>query len=258
MLRLLVARRDILEAGGTQVVEDDRFIKCEQLSLACCQLGFDRHPVLIQLIRDPVECILRHTPHATGHQLIKRRTANPADRAQLTARRYQSAHHLGLGQPALPLRESAALQDTVAAQVLPEHVRDVFRAEFANQLTAAACGIDLLRRPVSVPLSLLALLLAADAFGERRRQLVQVRSPKRNPFLVIEEIFDAFGQPWPLGLRQIKSAEAQDQPLAGAFSGAYRLQQAVAGVGAAVAGDLELADEHVYQRSDFLTSAGIG
>ena len=63
-------------------------------------------------------------------------------------------------------------------------MRDVFRAEFANQLTAAACGIDLLGRPMSVPLSLLALLLAADAFGERRRQLVQVRSPKRNPFLV--------------------------------------------------------------------------
>ncbi len=152
-----------------KVVKDDRFIEREQLSLACCQLGFDCHPMLIQLIRDPVERILGHTPHATGHQLSKRRACKPANRAQLATWRQQSAHHLDLGQPALPRREPAALQDLVAAQMLPEHVRDVLRAEFAQQLTAAALGIDLLGGPVSVPLSLLTLLLAADAFGERSR-----------------------------------------------------------------------------------------
>lgn len=122
-------------------------------------------------------------------------------------------------------------------------MRDILRAEFAQQLTAAALGIDLLGRPVAVLLSLLTLLLAADAFGERRRQLVQVRSPKRNPILMNEQIFDAFGQARPLGLRQIQSAEAQDQPLARAFIGAYRFQQPMVGIGTTVAGDLELADE---------------
>ena len=120
-------------------------------------------------------------------------------------------------------------------------------------LTAAAFGIYLLGRAVSLLLCAAALLFVADAFGERCRQLVQVRGSERNQFLMIEQIFDALGQARPLGLGQIEGTEAQDEALAWAFIGAYRLQEAVIGVGATVAGELELTDEHAparYQRGE--------
>ena len=74
-------------------------------------------------------------------------------------------------------------------------------------LTAAAFGIYLLGRAVSLLLRAAALLFVADAFGERCRQLVQVRGSERNQFLMIEQIFDAFGQARPLGLGQIERTE---------------------------------------------------
>ena len=220
------------------------FLQREQFALARCQPGLDRHSVRIQLIRDPVQRIFIDPRHAAGHQLTERRARKPAGGAALTARCDQSAHHLDLGQPTLPLREPAALQQLVAVQALPEHMRDVFRAEFANMLTAAALGIYLLGRSLALLLGAAALLFVADAFGKRRRQLVQVTRTERNQFLMIEQIFDALGQARPLGLGQIKGTEAQDEPLAGTLVGAYRLQKPVVGVGAAVAGHLELADEH--------------
>ena len=88
----------------------------------------------------------------------------------------------------------------------------------------------------------------SDAFGEGRGQLVQIRGAERNDFLVIEEVLDAFGQARPLGLGEREGAEAQDESLPGAVIGAYRLQEAVVRVGAAVAGDFELTDEHARTR----------
>ena len=133
----------------------------------------------MQLIGNPVQRIFIDARHALGHQFTERRARKPARGTALTAWRYQSAGHLDLGQPALPWRESAALQQLVAVQALPEHMRDVFRAEFADLLTAAALGIYLLGRSLSLLLRAAPLLFVADAFGERRCQLVQVRSSER-------------------------------------------------------------------------------
>ena len=133
-------------------------------------------------------------------------------------------------------------------ELLPEHVSDVFGAKLAQVLTAAAREIDLLGRSVVAQLCLLALLFVADAFGEGRGQFVQLGTAERDDFLVIEQVFDAFGQARPLGLGEGEGTEAQDEPLAGAVGSTHRLQEAVVGVGAAVAGELDLADEHVRRR----------
>ena len=121
---------------------------------------------------------------------------------------------------------------------------DVLRAQFTKVLTATAFGIDLLGRPLIAVLRSLALLFVADPFGERSRQFIQITGAERNQFLVIEQVFDAFGQARPFRFGQVEGAEAQDEPLAGAAIGANRLQKAMIGVGAPVARDFDLTDEH--------------
>ena len=59
-----------------------------------------------------------------------------------------------------------------------------------------------------------------------------------------EKVLDAFGQHGPLCLGDAQCTQAHDQALAGSFGCAYRLHEAVIGVGFGVAFDLELSDEH--------------
>ena len=94
--------------------------------------------MLIQLIRDPVECILRQD--SSRYRGISSSSADGQTQPTVPNSLRGAISlptRLDLGQPALPLqRIRSGCRIRIAAQVLPEHVRDVFRAEFANQLTA--------------------------------------------------------------------------------------------------------------------------
>ena len=89
-------------------------------------------------------------------------------------------------------------------------MRDVLRRELAQSLTASALGIDPLGPSIAVLLSLLTLLLAA--FGERCRQLIQIRGPEPYAFLAVEEVFDAFVQARPRSFNEAAGIHRRKRP----------------------------------------------
>ena len=240
MLRLLVARRDALEIGGTEVVEDDRFLQREPARR--CQPGLDRHSVRIQLIRDPIQRIfiaLATLPGISSASAVPQ-TSRPC-RAHCAVLTVCPPPGSRPADTAVATTRSAATARSAGAP--RTHARRI-RAEFANMLTAAALGIYRLAGPCPSCWARRRCCLWRMRSANGAASCVQVTRTERNQFLMIAR--SSCARPSEATRTWADQGYRGSRRAAGGELGRTD-SRPVVGVGAAVAGH-QLADARELQK----------